>query len=78
MLLSLFLSQIHKSNNMANSLLFSPLLFEMEPAPSAPCAWPIIYTLHGKLIPLLNMLHFRNFNYRRQHEEEKESNACLL
>lgn len=54
-------------------------------------AWPVICSLHGKLIPLLNTPQFRNFNYRQQagrqagcKEEETEnvtrggSNAWIL
>lgn len=70
---SLFVTQMCKSNNIAwYFLLFS------ETEPDSPCAWSIIYALHRILIPFLNMLHFRNFNYRQQHEEKKKSNACLL
>lgn len=34
--------------------------------PRLSSAWSIIHGLHGKLIPLLNTPHFRNFNYRRR------------
>lgn len=63
---------------MVNNLLFSPPLWEWRRLPPLPARWPITYTLHGKLIPLLNTAHFRNFNYRRRREREEEKKCCML
>lgn len=52
---------------------YARYFFSLAPLPPRlSCAWSIIHGLHGKLIPLLNTPHFRNFNYRRRRAGQRE------